>query len=104
MNFINWAQLDWPDLAEQPKDDTILRHEQIKLRTAEIEECLRVMGELSDGTCQYSNDSGPTCTFPPLWTQESWKSINIKKPIMAGHSLGGSAAVRRLYAFLSFQD
>ena len=43
MNFINWAQLDWPDLAEQPKDDTILRHEQIKLRTAEIEECLSWM-------------------------------------------------------------
>ena len=78
----------WPELDEQPTDDTILRHEQIKLRVAEIEAVIDTMNKLSQG--------GPLadCQIDaPNFEWERWKFVDTTRPVMAGHSLGGSAAV-----------
>ena len=74
-------------MPEQPKDDTTLRHEQIKCRIAEIEAVVDVMRKLSQG--ERLPDG---CKIPNLdW--ERFRSVDATRPVMAGHSLGGSAAV-----------
>ena len=80
----------WPDLREQPKDDTILRHEQIKLRLAECEEIVSALQKISRG------EPVPQTALTPV-NFEFGKWINADKPIMAGHSLGGSAAVSAIF-------
>ena len=73
----------------QPEDDTILRHEQIKMRVAEIEEVLKVMTAFSRG-------ENPPKTSPhaPDFNWSAWRAVETNKPVIAGHSLGGCAAVR----------
>jgi hypothetical protein len=79
----------WPDLETQPTDDTTLRHEQIKLRLAEIEEVIGAMTRLSQG-----DDVRRTSIDSPDFDWNRWADcIDTAKPVMAGHSLGGSAAV-----------
>ncbi len=76
----------WPNLQEQPKDDTILRHEQIKCRLAEIEEVVKAMQKISEGEAVAQTTLTPVkFDFGPC--------VDASKPIIAGHSLGGSAAV-----------
>lgn len=69
-------------------DDTKLRHEQIKLRVAELEAVVDAMRKLSQGEklIRYSLNA-------PDFDWERWKSVDATRPIIAGHSLGGSAAV-----------
>lgn len=77
----------WPDLSEQPTDDTTLRREQIKCRIAEIEAVVDVMRKLSRGEKLVDG-----MTIPNLdW--ERFRCVDVSTPVMAGHSLGGSAAV-----------
>ena len=78
----------WPELEQQPTDDTTLRHEQIKLRVAEIETVVEMMRKLSQG------EPLADCTLDaPSFDWERWKYVDATQPVMAGHSLGGSAAV-----------
>lgn len=71
----------------QPLDDTTLRHEQIKMRVSEIDEVIKAMTRLSQsGTIS-------TTSIDPEFDWNRWRCIDTRKPVMAGHSLGGSAAV-----------
>lgn len=85
----------WPDLPEsqQPSDDTILRHSQLQMRVAEIYRVIESMASLNAGNPLIRN----AFQFPDFdWTV--WQgAIAADKPIMTGHSLGGSAAVRHSY-------
>ena len=68
-------------------DDTTLRHEQIKCRTAEVEAVVAIMRKLAEG--ERLNDE---LKLPNLdWAR--FRNIDASRPVMAGHSLGGSAAV-----------
>lgn len=78
----------WPDLATQPPDDTFLRHEQIKMRVAEIEEVISAMTRLSLG-----ENIERTSIHSPDFEWDRWRSLDTSRPVMAGHSLGGSAGV-----------
>lgn len=78
----------WPELEEQPTDDTKLRHEQIKLRIAEIEAVVDIMNKLNNGETVIRSSMNA-----PDFDWERWKLVDTTHPIMAGHSLGGSAAV-----------
>ena len=78
----------WPDLDEQPTDDSILRREQIKCRVAEIEAVVDAMRKLSKGEpleCYSCNKDSIH------W--DRWKYLDTRRPVLAGHSLGGGAAV-----------
>ena len=79
----------WPDLPEQPTDDTTLRHEQIKCRIAEIEAVVDVMRKIAQG------ERLPDGLKIPDMDWERFKCVDATRPVMAGHSLGGSAAVSR---------
>ena len=80
----------WPDLEQQPKDDTILRHAQIELRKAELEAVVQAIQRLASGekVPRYS-----MCSQAFDWTR--FQKVDATKPIIIGHSLGGSAAVSR---------
>lgn len=75
-------------MEHQPTDDTTLRHEQIALRCAEITEVVNVMRRLSRGehVHRYSFSSA---NFD--WSRLA--HVDPSHPVMAGHSLGGSAGV-----------
>lgn len=94
MNLLN-VGCSWPELPEQPQDDTTLRHEQIKLRIAEIEAVVDVMDRLSQGEelVRHSMSNAPDFDW------ERWRHVDASSPVMVGHSLGGSAAVRILSSF-----
>jgi platelet-activating factor acetylhydrolase len=86
--------LRWPDLSEQPLDDTILRHDQIKMRLLEIEECIKsVRGILGLEAAVHQKDLllGDDYDF------SSWAGkVDAERIILTGHSLGGSAVVSLL--------
>ncbi|KIM76004.1 hypothetical protein PILCRDRAFT_826858 [Piloderma croceum F 1598] len=88
LDWLQWSDLDWPDLETQPADDTVLRHQQIKLRIAEIEGVIKAMTRLSRG-----EDITKTSIDTPDFDWSRWRSVDTNKPIIAGHSLGGSAAI-----------
>ena len=68
-------------------DDTTLRHEQIECRIAELESVVDIMNKISRG--EKLTDG---LNIPDLdW--DKFKTIDSTRPVMAGHSLGGSAAV-----------
>jgi len=81
----------WPDLPEdkQPEDDTILRHSQLRFRVKEIYHVINSMVRLSQG-----EDIPRTSLKVPNFDWALWHgAVDANKPIMIGHSLGGSAAV-----------
>ncbi|KAG9010432.1 hypothetical protein FRB94_010395 [Tulasnella sp. JGI-2019a] len=86
LDWLQWSDLIWPDLAEQPKDDTTLRHEQIALRLAETEEVIKALQQVSRGEPVLQT------TLTPV-NLEFGKWIDASRPIMTGHSLGGSLAI-----------
>lgn len=62
------------------------------MRVAEAHEVIQIMTRLSTGEHSIQNtDDG----FEFDWSR--WSSIDPHKPVMVGHSLGGSAAVRVLF-------
>ncbi|KAM0751081.1 alpha/beta-hydrolase [Meredithblackwellia eburnea MCA 4105] len=102
LDFVNWKDLYWPDLAQQPTSDTHLRHVQLDLRVAEMRACLDVVRSINDG------EFGPAdaCLSPP-WDWERWRGVlgvregqgpgeGEGEVIAMGHSLGGSTAVTLL--------
>jgi hypothetical protein len=58
------------------------------MRIAEIDEVVKAMTRLSRG-----EDFTRTSIHSPDFDWSRWRSIDTGKPVMAGHSLGGSAAV-----------
>ncbi|KAI0686666.1 platelet-activating factor acetylhydrolase [Cytidiella melzeri] len=88
VDWLEWSDLYWPDLEEQPADDTTLRHAQIQLRKAELETLIDAIQKLSQGesVTRYSSSADG---FD--WSR--MKNVDASKPIIAGHSLGGSAAL-----------
>lgn len=89
VDWVQWSDLYWPNLPEQPTDDTILRHEQIKCRIAELENVVDVMQRVSRG--EKLNDTNGYKVPNLDWTR--FQAVDAAKPVMAGHSLGGSAAL-----------
>ncbi|KAK4705490.1 platelet-activating factor acetylhydrolase, partial [Phenoliferia sp. Uapishka_3] len=88
--FLNWKDIHWPDLQEQPKDDTILRHSQLDLRLAEMEITLKVMEMINSG-----QDIENMSILSPHWDWISWVgSTDANKAKVMGHSLGGTAAIK----------
>lgn len=94
LNFLNWQDLIWPNLPqdEQPKDDTTLRHDQLELRCAEIEEIIDIMRRINHGD-PVIQESIKSPNFDWERWGPAWNAINTNKPVMLGHSLGGSAAL-----------
>ena len=77
---------------EQPTDDTTLRHVQLNVRLAEVEGVLQALQRLTQGQGLVSTGRTPSlCEW-----EESWHVIEVTKPVIAGHSFGGSLAVRCL--------
>lgn len=96
IDFLNYTDVDWPDLDCQPSNDTTLRHEQIKMRCAEIEEARNILEKIATG-CHVEKYS---CDFPPEFDWGRWRAVDASRPVLAGHSLGGAAAVI-IHAFYS---
>jgi len=89
LDWLQWSDLVWPELEVQPTDDTCLRHEQIKMRLAEIEEVIKAMRKIGDG-----ENITRTSINSPNFDWNRWRSaLDTDRPVMAGHSLGGSAAI-----------
>ncbi|KAH0834815.1 platelet-activating factor acetylhydrolase [Lanmaoa asiatica] len=86
--WLNWTDLKWIGLDEQPMDDTTLRHVQLRVRLAEVEGVLQALQRLTQGQGLIS--TGLTSS---LCEWEGWHAIEITKPIIAGHSFGGSLAI-----------
>lgn len=49
LEWLQWSDLEWPDLETQPTDDTTLRQVQLELRAAEIHESIRVISRFTTG-------------------------------------------------------
>lgn len=85
----------WPDLPDddQPRDDTTLRHEQLKVRLAEMEQTVSILRRMSAGARH--TDLCPTSEHNEAWCWDSWGCIDTDPGNVAvvGHSLGGSAAI-----------
>lgn len=89
IDFLNYTDVDWPDMDVQPADDNTLRHEQIKIRCAEMEEARKVFEKLASGTPVEQYSFNP----PTVFSWDRWQNIDASRPVLAGHSLGGAAAV-----------
>lgn len=93
-DFLNWQDVYWPEYSEadQPADETRLRHDQLAMRKAEIEEIVNVMGRIAAG-----EDIMETGKMSPNFNRQhwgpSWNALHVERPIVIGHSLGGSAAL-----------
>ncbi|KAH7921574.1 hypothetical protein BV22DRAFT_1107127 [Leucogyrophana mollusca] len=83
--WLDWTDLDWIDLQEQPKDDTTLRHVQLEVRLAEVEQVQKAFQSIASGQPVRQTGSHRT-SFD--WAR--WTSVDPNKPIAAGHSFGGS--------------
>ncbi|EJD42003.1 alpha/beta-hydrolase [Auricularia subglabra TFB-10046 SS5] len=84
IDWLQWSDLEWPDLPKdaQPKDDTTLRHEQIKMRAAEVFEVIRGLDRASKGEPPAKN-----------LNDKRWRWLDATRPHMTGHSLGGACAL-----------
>lgn len=101
----------WPHLDTQPTDDTTLRHEQLRMRVAETHVVLRAMrgedvinecdsNKCVEGKNRVRAQEGRGCG-DALGTVEDWAElqghVDASRPVIVGHSLGGSAAVSILH-------
>ncbi|KAK7683715.1 hypothetical protein QCA50_013091 [Cerrena zonata] len=99
LDWLDWKDLHWPGEV-QPKDDTTLRHVQLDLRLAEVEAVLNALKGITSGhPVSQTQLTEAQTTFD--WAR--WTGVNIKYPIMAGHSFGGTlgmaAAVDKRFRF-----
>ncbi|KAH9930236.1 platelet-activating factor acetylhydrolase, isoform II-domain-containing protein [Fomitopsis serialis] len=96
VDWLQWSDLEWPDLETQPTDDTFLRGVQLDLRAAEIHETIRAVSQMTTGRdiIRYSDPvQAPGVTTEQSFDWKRWESaVDYETPVMAGHSLGGTAA------------
>lgn len=89
----DWCR--WPDLPadQQPTDDTTLRHDQLKVRLVELKSTIDVLKQIGTGELVTKGRLQASRTY-------DWKSWVGKLETgdgrigLAGHSFGGTAAVR----------
>lgn len=95
VEFLNWQDLDWPKLSEkhQPTNDTTLRHDQLEMRQAEIEEIVKAMRGIAGGEPVIESSLRSPHFDWKRWGPE-WNAVDVSKPIMMGHSLGGTVALQ----------
>lgn len=94
LDFLNWQDLDWPELPadQQPDNDTRLRKDQLEMRCGEIEEVISIMKKFSQGDPVIQNAIKSPNFDWERWGPK-WNAINANKPVMVGHSLGGSVGL-----------
>ncbi|KAI6045280.1 platelet-activating factor acetylhydrolase [Pisolithus marmoratus] len=88
-SWINWSDLDWVDLPEQPSDDTMLRKVQLEVRLAELQGVLSGLQKAARGEPYVS--TGPHHFLSS--NLDEWDCVNVDAPVMVGHSFGGSLAM-----------
>ncbi|OJA20012.1 hypothetical protein AZE42_05866 [Rhizopogon vesiculosus] len=86
--WLDWTDLHWVNLDEQPKCDNTLRHVQLEVRQAELEQVIMALDCISQGqkVTQTRFSKGD-------WSWAPWTCIDPSSPIMVGHSFGGSLAL-----------
>jgi platelet-activating factor acetylhydrolase len=81
----------------QPQDDTTLRHDQLKVRLAELRAVHTALVSLSTGAADFAPIAAarPALKAPaPSFDWTRWAHcLDAARPIMCGHSFGGSAAL-----------
>lgn len=83
----------WPELEDQPEDETIFRHDQLKMRLSEIDGVVEAIKLISDGQ-QIQTDAKKGFEG---FDQGMWKGkIDAERYVLAGHSFGGTAVVSRI--------
>jgi platelet-activating factor acetylhydrolase len=94
IDFLDWKDLEWPDIppTEQPENDTRLRKDQLEMRCAEVAEVIQIMKKISLGEPVVQTSIRSPHFDWDRWGP-AWNAINPNKPIMVGHSLGGSAGL-----------
>ncbi|KAF8146077.1 platelet-activating factor acetylhydrolase [Mycena galopus ATCC 62051] len=97
IDFLNWRDIHWPDHEVQPQDDTTLRHDQLKVRLAELRAVHTALVSLSTGAADFAPIAAarPALKAPaPSFNWTRWAHcLDAARPIMCGHSFGGSAAL-----------
>ncbi|KAI6094214.1 platelet-activating factor acetylhydrolase [Pisolithus thermaeus] len=88
-SWIQWSDLNWIDLTEQPSDDTMLRNVQLEVRMAEVQGVLSALQKVARGEPFVS--TGPPHSPPSNW--DVWDYVKVDAPVIAGHSFGGSLAM-----------
>lgn len=94
LDFLNWQDLIWPEIGlnEQPDNDTRLRKDQLEMRYNEIEEVINIMKKINNGDSVIQNAIKSPNFDWDRWGP-NWNAINTNKPVMVGHSLGGSVGL-----------
>lgn len=90
----------WPLLpeGEQPTDDTTLRHDQLRIRLAEIEATLAVVRAITDGRMAAETENACRLKASRTLDWAKWQGMAECRdgtPILMGHSFGGTAVVSR---------
>ncbi|KAJ7660512.1 platelet-activating factor acetylhydrolase [Mycena rosella] len=97
LDFLNWRDIYWPDHEVQPPDDTTLRHIQLQVRLAELRAVHSGLVSLSTGAADFAPIAAarPALKAPaPSFDWTRWAHcLDAVRPVMCGHSLGGSAAL-----------
>ncbi|KAI0786998.1 platelet-activating factor acetylhydrolase, isoform II-domain-containing protein, partial [Abortiporus biennis] len=90
LDWLDWRDLYWPD-SKQPENDTTLRHVQLEVRLAETLGVIKTLEKIASGTpVGQTTLTQASTTFD--WA--AWAScVSMHKPIMAGHSFGGSLGI-----------
>lgn len=94
LDWLDWRDVVWPDLAQQPKDDTTLRHAQLEMRLAELNQTVTALRTMASGTTLGKVAHGRS---RKLELQE-WAAMDLDRLIVAGHSFGGTMAVSRIFS------
>lgn len=94
IDFLDWKDLDWPTIPadSQPENDTRLRKDQLEMRCAEFEEVIEIMTRINKGDPVIQTSIKSPNFDWDRWGPK-WNAINTNKPVMVGHSLGGSAGL-----------
>ena len=94
LEFVNWQDVEWPNLPAdaQPDNDTTLRHDQLDMRAEEIKAIIETMRGISRGEPVVETSLRSPHFDWARWGP-AWDALDVKQPIMTGHSLGGSVAL-----------